>query len=237
MFKRFFFVTVFMIAAGMLLQSFAGQTIRIEGSDVSISDFTTLNVDVPFDVYFTQDAVVSAKVEGLDNIAQTIEFQQKGKELTLKLKEKGGHYGKVKVFLSAPSLENVNVTKSGSFYTLNQIVNSKSFHAAIAGSGNVDIDANAPKVEIGIAGSGNAKLKGSSKRVDVDIAGSGDYRGKDMLADEVSVDIAGSGNAYVFANDTVDVDIAGSGSVYYSGDPEHVTTDIAGSGNVGPDKL
>lgn len=58
-----------------------------------------------------------------------------------------------------------------------------------------------------------------------------------MLADEVSVDIAGSGNAYVFANDTVDVDIAGSGSVYYSGDPEHVTTDIAGSGNVGPDKL
>lgn len=232
MLKRFFIVVCIMISAGALLQSFAGESLKVEGNSVAIENFSSLSLEVPFDVYFTQDAQVSAKVEGVDDIDATLEFVQKGNDLKIKLKKSAAAPKHVKIFLSAPKLESVSMSKNGNFYSTNKLTTDKSFHAAIAGSGTMDIELQSKSLAVDIAGSGNAEFKGETGKLDLSIAGSGDYNGENMVAADVKVAIAGTGDAHVFAKSSVDASVAGSGDVIYSGDPAQVSSDIAGSGKV-----
>ena len=234
----FIIVLAVMAAAVFTLQSFEVKTVPITGTEVNIQAFKTLNIDVPFDVYFTQGATASANVEGDKTEVDKLAFIQKGNDLTIRFKdkEKAAKGSNLKIYITCPELENVNISGSGNFYTTAPVSNSKSLNFAIAGSGNIVAGVTAPKIQVDIAGSGDAEITGKSEKVYVSIAGSGDYEGNALIANDVDVDIAGSGNAFVYAEDKVDASIAGSGDVYYSGTPESVTADVAGSGNVRPHK-
>ncbi|MFX8681128.1 DUF2807 domain-containing protein, partial [Acinetobacter baumannii] len=70
---------------------------------------------------------------------------------------------------------------------------------AIAGSGNINVDVNTPKVTGEIAGSGNVTLAGETKNETVKIAGNGDWKTENLKAENVEITIAGSGNVHVFS--------------------------------------
>ncbi len=230
------FVIVFtvMTASVVALQSFQVKPLPVTGTEISIQDFKTLNIDVPYDVYFTQGVTATAKVEGEKAEVDKLEFIQKGNALTIRFREneKAGRGSAIKIYITAASMENVNLSGSGNFYTTTDITGLRSLNFAIAGSGNIVAGVHAPNVQIDIAGSGDAELTGTAEKVFASIAGSGDYEGNALKANEVEIDIAGSGNAFVYATEKVDASIAGSGDIYYTGEPEKVTSDVAGSGTV-----
>ena len=56
-------IIVFFVATGLILQSFTGNVLKIEGKNVDISAFTELNVEVPYDIIFTQDNAATLKID------------------------------------------------------------------------------------------------------------------------------------------------------------------------------
>jgi hypothetical protein len=86
--------------------------------------------------------------------------------------------------------------------------------------------------KVRIAGSGNVQAQGKAGRLEVSIAGSGDVDARELLVDDASISIAGSGDADVSARKTVAVSIAGSGDVRFGGGATLVSSRVMGSGSV-----
>ncbi len=228
-------IIVFFVATGLILQSFTGNALKIEGKNVDISAFTELNVEVPFDIIFTQGETASLKIDADASTLEMIEVVQKGNKLTIGIKENNYKNIKgvdVKIYLSTSALKTINVAGSGNFTSTNVITNNETITTSVAGSGNIVADIQSSGVKGDIAGSGNITLKGTTKKVTFSIAGSGNFMLSDLIAEDVTGDIAGSGSAKVYAANNLQASIAGSGDIIYSGNPKDVKKNVAGSGKV-----
>ncbi|MFI5173138.1 MAG: head GIN domain-containing protein [Chitinophagales bacterium] len=228
-------VFVILIATGFVLQSFAkkGETGIVNGN--TVGEFKTLTVEGCMDVVFTQGPATEARFEGDERLIDNIVFEKKGDELIVKFKDKKAECSStksVKIYLSSPAVENINLAGSGDITSTNEINNNVSFAIDLAGSGNIDIDLSASSLSADIAGSGNITVDGRTNKVDIDIAGSGDFMGNKFVVSEAEIDIAGSGNAYINTSGNISASIAGSGDVLYTGNPAKIKKDIAGSGKV-----
>ncbi|MFL9482948.1 head GIN domain-containing protein [Chitinophagaceae bacterium LWZ2-11] len=186
-----------------------------------------------FDVELTQGPAASVKIEGDANLLSYVVTEQRDGFLVIKTKEHINLSSEhdIKIIITTPKLEEISLTGSGNITGNSKFTDGDRLKVSIAGSGDVSLEANTPKVEASIAGSGSITIKGETKDAVVRISGVGDYKGDSLKAENVEVHIAGSGNVKVFADAKLDVHIAGSGDVYYKGTPS-ITQHIAGSGGI-----
>ena len=128
-------------------------------------------------------------------------------------------------------MENIQLAGTGNIIGQGKFIGSEKLVLKIAGSGDIKLEVNTPKIEADIAGSGSINLTGETKDESIKIAGVGDYLTEGLMAENATVRIAGSGDVKVFASTTLDIHIAGSGTVYYKGNPT-VKQKVAGSGDI-----
>ena len=114
-------IIVFFVATGLILQSFTGNVLKIEGKNVDISAFTELNVEVPYDIIFTQGDAATLKIDADGATLEKIEVLQKGYKLTIGIKDnqyKNTKGGNVKIYLSTAALKTINVANKVTFFMI-----------------------------------------------------------------------------------------------------------------------
>ena len=210
---------------------------RVNGNGVSASQdrslggFHSVSAMGSMDVIVSQAATSSIKIEADQNLLEFIETRNNGGTIEIYTKEgynldpKSG----IKVYAAAPSFNKIEVSGSGKINSTGKITGTSALNTVISGSGDINIEADAPKISTHISGSGSSKIKGNTKDFSAHISGSGDVHCFDLLSENTEIDIAGGGNAEVYASKTLDIDIAGSGDVRYRGNPS-VKQNISGSG-------
>jgi len=186
-----------------------------------------------FDVEIVQGNSASVKIEADANLIPYILTSNKDGKLVIHTKDHVGlqSNNKIKVYVTTPTVEEIELNGSGNVTADSKITGSDHLKLSIAGSGDMKLDVNSPKVESSIAGSGNITITGETRDSKITIAGNGDYKAQDLQAENVEVHIAGSGNARVACSASLDVHIAGSGDIYYKGTP-NITQHVAGSGSI-----
>lgn len=103
----------------------------------------------------------------------------------------------------------------------------------LAGSGTMTLDdIDQPKIKFGLAGSGDIRASGKADEMVVGIAGSGKMKLGQLAANTIKIHVAGSGDTEISPRDDLDIHIAGSGKVRLLSEPKHLTTHIAGSGEI-----
>jgi len=212
---------------------------RINGNGVSSSqerslgDFHSIKAMGGMDVTVSQAPNSSLKIEADGNLLEYIETRNNGGTIEIFTREgfdldpKSG----IKVFATAPSFNDLEISGSGKIESTGKISSTSGLNAEVSGSGDILLEADAPKIRTQISGSGSSTLKGTTRDFSARISGSGEVRCYDLLSENTEIDIAGSGDAEVYASKTLDVDIAGAGDVRYKGNPS-VKQNIAGSGAV-----
>jgi hypothetical protein len=198
-----------------------------------VGPFTQLEVSGSMDVYVTQGSSSTVTLEGEDNILPEVELVEEGDKLEVRYRRNTNIRTRrdVKVYLSAKTLEGVELSGSGDV-ELSGIFNTPSpVHIGLSGSGDVKGVFNAPEISLDLAGSGDIELKGETRDVTISLAGSGNCNASALLAETADVNIAGSGNVDLHASRELKANIIGSGNVYYKGDPA-VSTSKIGSGTV-----
>ncbi|WP_346315982.1 head GIN domain-containing protein [Chitinophaga sp. YIM B06452] len=198
-----------------------------------VGPFRALEVSGSMDVYVSQGNSTTVTLEGEDNILPEIELVTEGDKLEIRFKRNMNirTHRDVKVFLSAKTLEGVELSGSGDV-ELSGIFNSPApVHISLAGSGDIKGVFNAPEISMDLAGSGDIELKGETRDVRISLAGSGNCDAGSLLAETADVNIAGSGNVDLHASRELKTNILGSGNVYYKGEPS-VSSSKIGSGTV-----
>jgi hypothetical protein len=199
----------------------------------NISKATKVKLAGSFDVELTPGAVTKVEVVGDDNILPFIYTVEKDGFLVVKSKDYLTYNSTegIKIKITTPQLENLQLAGSGNIIGQGKFTGSDKLVLKIAGSGDIKLEINTPKIESDIAGSGSINLTGETKEESIKIAGSGDYLTEGLMAENATVRIAGQGDVKVFASTTLDIHIAGSGTVYYKGNPS-VKQKVAGSGDI-----
>ncbi|MGH2643729.1 MAG: head GIN domain-containing protein [Chitinophagaceae bacterium] len=214
-----------------------GQTVTGNGQVTSINrqtgDYNGIVVAGSMHVFVKQGPAQDIRIEAESNLIPYIETHLKDNQIEIRFK-RNVHvttHEPVNIYLTTPEISNLSLLGSGNIQVQDSLANSDKIKLNVAGSGDIELQMNAPELDANIAGSGNILISGETKNIILNILGSGDFKGSNLKSEQATVKIAGSGNAHVFSSIKLTTKILGSGNVYYEGSPSIETTS-AGSGKV-----
>ena len=212
-----------------------GSGVKGEGSDKTeireLPSFTGFSLDTHADVFLSQGAPASFRIEAPENILSLLQAEVSRNTLTIEELENIHPSNAVKIYITMPTLKYIGVDGSGNVSGKTPFAKLKSLSIDIDGSGDVNLNVQASDIEANIDGSGTIRLKGATEDLEVNIDGSGDMEGYDLIAEDAEVDIGGSGNCQLSVSGDLYADVSGSGDVYYKGTPR-LKKKISGSGKV-----
>lgn len=195
-----------------------------------LDEFKNIALDFSADVTVVKGQSAKAEIETYENLLAKIKTRTSGDELKLTSDGCITAGKKVKVKITLPELEGLEINGSGNISVPDTFMVDK-IHLEINGSGDINATLVAAKVESEIHGSGNIILTGSANINNIEILGSGDIKAGDLPCNESDIEVNGSGDVYVYAIKSLDVKVNGSGTVHYKGKPE-VNSRVNGSGKV-----
>ncbi len=197
----------------------------------TLKPYKTLEIQTVADVEVTQGDLPSFRIEGDDNILAVIHAEVKDNKLIISSDHSYSSPKGVKVRITVPTLEGVDIEGAGSLKTMNSLTASK-FNASIEGSGDIDADITAAHIKSEISGAGDVTLRGTADFYEAEVAGSGSIHAFDLKAKKGSISISGSGDGEVNCSEALDAEVSGSGEIFYKGEPPVFKTSISGSGSV-----
>jgi hypothetical protein len=206
---------------------------QITSESRNVENFSGIDVSGAVNVFVTQDANTSARVEGDDNLLEYMVLEVRGSTLHIHTRE-GYNLSPSKhlsVYVTSPVYKSFEASGACDIQSENQIKSNSGIRIDLSGASDIKIDVDAPSVNAEMSGAGTVELKGKTQRLSVNGSGSSDIKCKDLMAESVNVEISGAGNAEVFASMKLDVEVSGAGTVKYKGSPS-VSQNISGAGSV-----
>lgn len=199
-----------------------------------VGDFDEITMKIGGTVYVTQGDKNEVILEGSDRSLEEVRVNVKGGELVIESRKNrwwSTSRTKLDVYVTVKELKGVTVSGSGDIVG-QTVIKTDDFRCAISGSGDIEMELDARRIDNRISGSGNIELSGSAESGKLSISGSGKLLAEDMKVDDFEVRISGSGRGSITVYGELDVRISGSGSVYYGGKPTGINSSVSGSGKV-----
>jgi hypothetical protein len=199
----------------------------------NVPSFNSLDLAISANVLLKQGSGLSLELEGDADDLEKIETEVSGSTLKIKTRPGSWNIGRITVYLTMQSIEELRISGSGSIKAETDI-KTNNLDMNISGSGNISIpNLSAKEVSSEVTGSGNISFSGngSANYSKMEVTGSGNINAENFVANSANVRITGSGDCKVNASDKLEVNITGSGSVFYKG-KAMINADVTGSGKV-----
>lgn len=180
--------------------------------DLQLDAIHSIGLGISADVYVTQSNRQSVSVEGPQRLINQLNTNVKNGSWNIEYLDKENYSGKLKIYMSVASLQEL----------------------AIGGSGSIRLQSDfngLDELGVAIGGNGKIELKGDAKELSISIGGNGTVQAASMKATNCVISIAGNGECDVDVEDKLEVSIAGMGKVNYAGSPR-LSQSIAGFGKV-----
>lgn len=198
----------------------------------TITNFERIHLSIDAELEYIQDSVYSVVINAQQNILDIIETKTNGSTLIIDFDKTPYDYNKVKIYIHAPKMYELNVSGSGNIKAP-QTLTTSALDLTISGSGYININnLVTDQLTAKISGSGDVNLSaGQAKNQSLTVSGSGQMNAGGLQALKNTSKISGSGNITVWVIETLDVNISGSGSIKYKGNPT-INSQISGSGKL-----
>ena len=239
--KRIYLPTILLLVA-WLISGCGFQVIRGSGrlatETRSLSRFTSVSLAGIGNVYLTQGAVESVRIEAEDNLLPYFDSSVQGSTLKIGIKDQFMGISlqptrPVKFYVTLPNIEALTLAGSGNIFAGK--IQAGAFRISLLGSGDISTNGlNATNLDILLSGSGNINLGTvSASQLTANVAGSGDIQVAALMADKVSSKAGGSGNIRLGGKvSEQSAEILGSGDYLASGLKSAITTvRVSGSGD------
>lgn len=165
----------------------------------TMSSFDQIGVAGSMSVYYEQDNAFTVRVEAPQDAFDKLVIYVKDDELHIGTKnvapiDVNSHLDQVKVYVTAPTLTDIDVAGSGTFSAMSALTLSD-LDVDLAGSGHIIFSQlTCDDLDVEVAGSGDAIFgQVSARKVQTELAGSGKVTYSDLQAMQADSEIAGSG--------------------------------------------
>ncbi len=214
-----------------------GERVRGSGNSITeareVGSFNAVQLSGSMDVLLKKSDKHTVEVEADDNIIELVETYVDNGKLRIKYKDHFSIWNdrNVTVRVGLPELVEAVVNGSGDIKGEDVFSSDGEIRVQITGSGDIELEVDAPEVKAGVTGSGDIKLSGTTRNVNCNTTGSGTIKATNLKAENAKVTTSGSGNINVYASLKLEAGITGSGNIGYKGGAT-VTSKITGSGSV-----
>jgi hypothetical protein len=207
---------------------------RVTTQSKPVGEINGVELHNSFNVILTEGSPSNVKIEAEENLIPYIDLQVENGILNIRTQDNAWLRTKkpVKIYVTAPSFNRIKNTGSGDITSDTRISNDTKLLIAGTGSGDIELDVDAPEVDINNTGSGNVKLAGETQKISGTVTGSGDIRAMDLMAEEANARVTGSGDIDVYSSVKVTASITGSGDIRYKGGARVVSSSKTGSGDL-----
>lgn len=199
-----------------------------------VSDFEAIEIRYPAQVFVSQGARESLKIEAEDNLMPNLKTEVRNGRLEIFYRREGGKHvnptKSVKITIVVKDLTDVDFSSAGELFVGK--LKTDSLDVSLSGAGNIDLEEiQVTSASVSMSGAGSATASGTANNLDLNISGFGDFKGKDLHTRDSHVSISGAGSATVWVDDELSAEVSGAGSVSYYGSPS-VDRRISGVGSV-----
>ena len=174
---------------------------RVVEQDLDLPAFTAIDAKGVVRIVFTQDSIFSVRARGNEKCIADYKFSVKKDELKVEPKDFNGSVKKsspaVTLFISAPSLSDVEIAGAGKLEMTGAIAQTGSLDIEMAGAGDISIDdltIEALNIEVNGAGKCALAKVTATGDIEIEVNGAGDVNAN-VFCQELTVELNGAGNA------------------------------------------
>lgn len=181
---------------------------NIQNEKRNVSEFKTVEIGGAFVVEITAQKDYALEVEADDNLLPLIKTESDGETLRIESEKRISSSNPVKIRISAPDIENLN----------------------LSGASKVSI-VNLDNESLNVDSSGASKItgEGQTKNLTVEMSGASKFEGEKLAAEKVSVDASGASKALVSVKNDLKADLSGASKVVYYGNPTNIEKKTSGA--------
>lgn len=205
----------------------AGDT---ETRTIELDPFRKITLDIHADVYLTQGPKQAVRIEGRSNILDALNTSITNNGWNITSDQCLRNTGDIKIYITLPKIDRIALSASGAILGEN-LIQSQELEIVISGSGHIELNVEATKINGELSGSGNINLTGISQDLAFGISGAGNINAFDLETNNTAISISGSGRSNLHVSNHLKARVSGSGNIYYRGNPT-LDVEISGSGEV-----
>ncbi|MEY3398243.1 MAG: hypothetical protein RL220_837 [Bacteroidota bacterium] len=239
-FRSFHSLTVILLMTVSIVFTSCDKRLNKEGSGVVISqtrnlqEFSMLDVDGSYDIRYHESEESFVEITTDDNIMPLVKTYVQEGVLFIEMDDQYHHYDWTQMTLHIYHSGVNHVQLNGDIqFTAMDTITTNSFRLDHNGKGLAKILFQGNDLRVGIDGSADITADGSAQLAEYHINGNGKIEALGLHAYDAVADIKGRGDIYLHCDHHLTAIISGMGDIRYTGSPS-VTTDIEGSGEVGP---
>ncbi|MBP6431000.1 MAG: DUF2807 domain-containing protein [Ferruginibacter sp.] len=189
---------------------------------------TASSIDVEVKIGDTYEVAVEAD----DNVLQYVKTEVVDGILKVRYNDNISlRNADVTVHVTAPTLEKLTASSSGSIVVDGVLANSQKIEIDASSSANIDANVDAPQIDADANSSAEIKLSGRTQTFRAEVSSSADIEAYDLLSENTIAQANSSGTANVHASVKLDGKANSSGLVRYRGGAS-VTKSESSSGSV-----
>lgn len=177
----------------------------------STADFNAIEVGGIFEVEVVAQKEFSVEVEADDNLLQYIKTEVKGDTLEISTDKRISPKGPVRIRISAPNIENLDVS-GVSKVSLTNLKNDS--------------------LKVEASGASKIKVDGETRNLEAELSGASRLDAENFKAENVSVDGSGASNASINVSGDLKADLSGASKVTYTGNPKNLEKSTSGASSV-----
>jgi Putative auto-transporter adhesin, head GIN domain len=199
--------------AGMYAQVNDGNKGNIVSREVSVGDFSAIDLSGVMNVYLSKGDKVAVRVEADEKVQDKIVVETTGN--TLFVKTKKGNISNVKkmnVYITFVSLSEIHNKLVGNLKS-NDIISEKDLHYKSSAVGNANLQLDIQNLTVEISAVGNTELTGKAANCDLDNSSVGNVRAGGLLVENMTLKTSAVGNLEYNAKNTVSLKSNGIGKV------------------------
>ena len=177
----------------------------------------------------------SIKIKMIKGDAEDVLSTVKGKELSLKIKNKWGVFNnrtKAKVIVYYTDLNEIDASAGSSIIAENEI-ESKDLEIDASSGASINLGIATTDLEVDCSSGASIVLKGSTNTADYDASSGASVVAKNVVAKKVRAEASSGASIGCHADDKINAEASSGGSVSYKGEPKEKNISKGVSGSVG----
>ncbi|MBC9796291.1 head GIN domain-containing protein [Sinomicrobium weinanense] len=237
-------VVKFLIAAALALFLSSCQIDRIMGvtgngnvqteNRHSVKNFTAIKASSGLNVYITQDANYTVKVEADENLINLIRTEVSGGELRIYPEKNIGRAKSKKVYVSLPEVTAIT-SSSGSDVYVENILKADNLELKSTSGSALRLETEADNMTCRASSGANIRIKGTANTLKARASSGSVIKAEDLQTARCDAEASSGGNISVFVTEDLTASASSGGDIRYSGNPESVSTGKSVSGSVRKD--
>ncbi|MDQ3131937.1 MAG: DUF2807 domain-containing protein [Acidobacteriota bacterium] len=176
-----------------------------------VTNFQEIEVGGVFEVEIVAQKDFSVEIEADDNLLYLIKTEVSGGVLRLETEKIISTKNAIRVRISAPNIENLNVSGASKV----SLANLKNENLQIDSSGATKIT-----------------VAGETENLTVDVSGASKIDAENLKSENASIDASGASKVSVFVANELKSDASGASSIIYSGSPKNLLKKTSGVSSI-----